>query len=138
MLAVEIITPDGILATTTGDEVIVSTSAGVIGVRSGHLPLIAPLKAGELVVKNDGKNEEQSFVVTGGFVEILDDSIHVLADTAEREEDLNEMLIKQAIERAEKLKLDATDQHQFERAVALLEMNLAKLKIAQRKNRRGH
>ena len=134
MLTVEIITPEHILANTEGDEVSIPTLQGTLGIRTGHLPLIAPLKAGEVIVRHDGKTETITFVVSGGFVEIEPHSIRILADNAERDESLTVLKAEEAIKRAQSLKDGATDRRQIDQATALLEMNLIKLKIARRKH----
>jgi F-type H+-transporting ATPase subunit epsilon len=135
MLTIEIITPEHIVGTTEGDEVSIPTQGGILGVRTGHLPLIAPLKAGEVVIHHDGKAETTSFVVSGGFVEIQPTCIRILADNAERDESLTVLKAEEAIKRAQNLKDGASDQRQIDQATALLEMNLIKLKIARRKHR---
>lgn len=136
MLSLEIITPFGTTVTTTGDEVSVPTASGIIGVRHGHLPLIAPLKPGEIVVHHDAKRETEHYVVTGGFVEVLPDSVRILADAAEHTTDADEAKVQEAIRRAESLKKNAQDQRQLTQAAAMIEMQMAKLKVVQRKKRR--
>jgi len=135
MLKVEIVTPERLVHTTSGEEVLLPGIDGQLGIRKGHMPLIVLLKAGEVVVKRDGT--EELYAVNGGFVEILGNVVRVLADSAEREDELDEFLIHQAVERAKQAKLEAAEKTEFDTAAAALEANLARLKVFQRrKNRR--
>jgi F-type H+-transporting ATPase subunit epsilon len=136
MLKVEIITPERIVHQTEGEGVIVPTIEGQIGVRSGHLPLIAILQTGEIIVKKPhGRNE--FYAVAGGFVEVLPNMIRVMADSADRADELDEMAVHQAIERARKAKEEAEDDVKMADATALLELNIARQKAIQRKKAHG-
>lgn len=136
MLSLEIITPEKNVYTGTAQEVILPTQDGILGIRTGHQPLIAPLRAGEVIVRNQNQ-EDQYLAVAGGFVEVLPESIHILADSAVHSEELDEQAITEAIARAEQLKLESQDDYHLTEASALLEMNLARLKVFQRKRRHG-
>lgn len=136
MLEIEVITPERIVHRTQGKEVVIPTVDGFIGVRPGHLPLIAPLKTGQVVVKSEN-NQEEYLIVQGGFVEVLPDKIRIMADSAEREEERDEFAVQEAIKAAQKLKNEAEDKRQFAAATALIEFNLARLKLTQRKKYRG-
>jgi len=136
MITVEIITPERLVHTSTGSEVILPTVEGEIGVRTGHIPLIAILKAGAIVVKKT-EGAEDVYAVAGGFVEIINNTVHVMADSAERAEELNEDRIKEAIERAKEMKVEKPiSRHDF--AIAAPEANVARLKAIQRKHSRNH
>ena len=135
MLTLEIITPTQTLVTTEGDEITLPTEQGMIGVRAGHLPLVTPLKPGEVTVHHDGRKESEHYVVAGGFAEVLPTGVHVLADLAEHVKDIDESAVQEAIKRAEDLKAASGDGRQLAQASALLEMNLAKLKAVKRRHR---
>ena len=133
MITVEIVTPERLVHTITGVEALLPTVTGQIGVRKGHLPLITPLKAGEIIVKQ-ATGTFEFYAISGGFAEILGNSIHILADTAERAEELNEERIHAAIERAKEQKSAAhTSSQSYADASAILEANIARLKSVQRK-----
>lgn len=136
MLKVEIITPEKIVHQTQGDEVILPTLDGFIGVRKGHLPLISPLKAGEITVKTN-RGHKEFFAISGGFVEVLPHSVTVLADSADRAEDIDEKAVKEAMELAADLKKKAPSDVQFTEATALLEMNLAKMRAVKKRKAHG-
>ena len=135
MLSVEIITPQRLVQKSKGDLLIVPTTTGVLGIRSGHLPLVATLKAGEIEIRSDDQEESEFLVVSGGFLEIINDHVRILADSAERADELDEIAIKEAIERARRLKEDTKDRHQLGEATVLIEMNLARLKVAQKRRK---
>jgi len=137
MIKVEIVTPERLVHTAEGVEIILPTVDGQIGVRNNHLPIITLLKPGQVVVKQANGSEEL-LAVAGGFVEVRDNIVRVLADSAERAEELNEEQIRAAIARAEELKATAQDEHEFADANARITANLARLKVLQRKRSRSH
>lgn len=136
-MKIEILTPERKINEYEGDEVIVPTLNGVVGIRSGHVPFVAPLKAGEVVVKQ-GKNDTEHYAVAGGFVEVVANNVRILADSAEHASELNPTIIQEAIKRAQEAKSKATDSHELADAAALIEANLARLKVANRKHARSH
>lgn len=137
MIKVEVVTLERLVHETEGDEVIIPTVEGEIGILHGHLPLVTLLKAGQIVVKHSNGTEEL-FAVNGGFVEIANNTVRVLADTAERAEELDEKVVQEAIARAEKLKTEATSEHDVISARAQIEANFARLKVIKRRHSRSH
>ena len=73
---------------------------GELGIAPRHTPLLTRLKAGEVRVRDD-HNEEESFFISGGILEIQPHVVTVLADTAVRADDLDEAAAIQAKQRAE-------------------------------------
>src|SRR3974377_831092 len=90
-LELEIVTPDKMLVKASVDEVTIPGKAGDIGVLPGHAPLITELTIGEIAYKHGGKTEHLS--VAWGFAEVLPDKVTILAQTAER---ANEIDVKRA------------------------------------------
>lgn len=134
MIEIEIVTPERVVHTLSGVEVLLPTVSGQIGVRKGHVPLIAPLIAGEIVVKQtDG---EELYAVAGGFVQIVANKVHIMADSAERADELSEHLVHEAIARAKQLKAEATEQVAFDDAAAMLAASIARLKVLERRKRK--
>jgi len=80
-LQVEIVTPERRMLSVQADEAIVPGGDGLFGVRPGHAPLLSLVEPGPMTVR-DGSNQ-QIWFVAGGFVEVLNDSVRVLADQAE-------------------------------------------------------
>jgi F-type H+-transporting ATPase subunit epsilon len=87
-LTVEIVTGERVVFTETDvDMVVAPGSDGTLGILPKHAPLITTLAQGELRVKKG--SAEQSLVVFGGFMEVTPDKVVILADSAERAEEID-------------------------------------------------
>ncbi len=86
-LQLQIATPERQMVDMEVREVEVPCLDGLIGVLPGHAPLISILRPGVLVYRAD--HETRVLAIYGGFVEVLNDRVKVLADDAERKEDIN-------------------------------------------------
>lgn len=131
----KITTPTGIVHESEPISVTVDTADGQLTILPEHTPIVVPLNAGEVVVRTEN-NEEIFLAIYGGFLEVMKNSkVNVLADGALYEEDINEDKVKEAIERAEKLKDKELNKSSIEYAKvsARLERELAKLKIIKRR-----
>ena len=80
-LNVDIVTPERRLLSTPADEVVAPAAEGLYGVRPGHSPFLSTLSPGPLTVREGGTT--QAWFVSGGFVEVQNDTVLVLADQAE-------------------------------------------------------
>jgi F-type H+-transporting ATPase subunit epsilon len=130
-LQVELVTAEGRVLSEEADFVRLPGLAGELGVLPRHIPLLTPLRTGEILVRNDG--HEQFLFVAGGFVEILPDRVVILADVAERAEDIDTAAAEEAKRAAhETLAQDAGDAA----AIAELERAIFRLRVAE--VRRGH
>ncbi|EUJ40387.1 F0F1 ATP synthase subunit epsilon [Listeria weihenstephanensis FSL R9-0317] len=107
ILNVSIVTPDGPVFSGEANMVIARTKAGELGILPGHVPLVAPLKIDVVRLKNDGK--EEWVAVNGGFMEVNGEEVNILADTAEREEEIDIDRAEAARQRAEDELKDAKD-----------------------------
>jgi F-type H+-transporting ATPase subunit epsilon len=87
MLNLEIVTPEKKVLTETVDAVTVPTASGEVGILQNHAPLISALKAGILSYTKSGAIERM--VIAGGFLEVSQNNVSVLADTAERAEEID-------------------------------------------------
>ena len=115
----------------------VPTREGEITVLPGHVPLVASLVPGMITVQRSGG--EQYLAVSGGFIEVQPGSkMIILADTAERAEELDLEKVDAARARAEKMLTEkrAIDDMSSAAAMAALERELARAKVA-RKHRAG-
>ncbi|PIR57641.1 MAG: ATP synthase F1 subunit epsilon [Parcubacteria group bacterium CG10_big_fil_rev_8_21_14_0_10_38_31] len=101
----EIVTPERIVFRGEVLQVTIPTKAGEITVLPEHIPLISILKPGVIEIKTQEKDKE-IVAVSGGFIEVLKDKIVILADTAERAEEIDIEKAEEAIKRAEKIKID--------------------------------
>ena len=133
-LHVDIVTVEGRRFRGDADFVVAPGSEGELGVLPHHVPLLTALAPGSVRVRNEG--EEQFFFVSGGFLEIRPDQVTVLADAAERAEDIDEARAEEARRSAEALlqqKLSDADQAAASAALARAE---ARLRLAEIRRRR--
>lgn len=99
-LKVEVVTPERRLVQVDADEVIAPGADGLFGVRPGHTAYLAVLQPGMLTVK-EGGGVEKRFFVAGGFCEVADDVVRVLADVAEPLESIDLAAAQKAVADAE-------------------------------------
>jgi F-type H+-transporting ATPase subunit epsilon len=133
-LDVEIVTGErSVFTETDADMVIVPGSDGVLGVLPSHAPLITTLAAGELRIKKG--TTEQSIVVFGGFAEITPDKVVILADSAERAEEIDVARAEASRRRAEEALANRKDAVDLAAAEAALRRAVVRLKVAETKRR---
>ncbi len=131
----QITTPEKTVFSDTVDEVILPTPMGEIGILPHHVPLVSLVKPGEIRIK---KGSDTSYLaVSGGFIQVHPDKVVVLADTAERAEDIDEMRAEQARARAQRMMEEKrSDSVDFAAVAAKIEKELARLRVARRRTRR--
>ncbi len=131
----KIVSPERVVYEDDVDAVTIPTMAGEITVLPHHIPLTAALRAGELLVKKG--NDTLPMVISGGLVEVQSGSVvTVLADSAERVEEIDEARAEEARQRAEKVMTEKRDEQvDFAALAAKMEKELARVKVA-RKYRR--
>jgi F-type H+-transporting ATPase subunit epsilon len=99
-LALEIATPTRLVVAEVVDEVVAPGIEGYFGVLPGHAPFLTTLGAGVLTYRKG--REEFRLALAGGFCEVRDDKVIVLADSAEYPEDVDRARAERARERAER------------------------------------
>jgi F-type H+-transporting ATPase subunit epsilon len=131
-LQVEIVTGERVVFTEDDvDMVVAPGSDGVLGILPRHAPLITTLAAGELRVKKSGR--EQSLVVFGGFMEVTPEKVIVLADTAERAEEIDVARAEAARGRAQDEIARRASTIELAQAEAALRRATLRLQIGQRR-----
>lgn len=137
-LTVEFVTPTSAILKEEVDAVSVPTASGEISVLPGHVPLITAIAAGELRLRRGG--DVQSFAVSGGVLAVRAGStVAILADVAERAEEISEAVVEEARQRALALRSRvAADDVAFTAAAAAVERELARLRVARKFRHRGH
>lgn len=132
-LHLKIVTPERVVFEDSVDSISVMTENGEITILPNHIPLVSLLRAGEMRLKTD-KNETMLAVSTGLIEVHAGNKVVVLADTAERSEDLELAQIEKAKELAQKRLEEARDKNDVAYADALvhLERELARYKVAQK------
>ena len=133
-----IVTPERQLLSERVVEVTLPGAEGELGVLPGHAPLITELGIGELRYRTTGGAMSDPIAVIRGFAEVLQDRVTVLAETAERPEEIDIERAKAALERAEKriaAGAGATD-IDWDRATAALQRAMVRIKVAEYAPRR--
>ena len=130
-LTLELATPTRMVVAETVDEVVVPGSEGYFGVLPGHAPLLATLGIGELTYRIG--RDERHVAIAGGFAEVRNDKVIVLADTAELAQDIDRARAERARDRAEqRLAGRAQDEVDYARAGAALARALTRIQVAGR------
>lgn len=131
-LQVEVVTAEGRTFSEEADFVRAPGLAGEVGILPRHIPMLTPLKTGEVLVRNG--SDEQFLFVAGGFLEVLPDKVVILADAAERAETIDEARAQEARRRAEQL---LSENRESSEASAMLERAVYRLRIAEVRKRGG-
>ncbi|HEV2074545.1 MAG TPA: F0F1 ATP synthase subunit epsilon [Thermomicrobiales bacterium] len=115
------------------DMVVAPGSEGTLGILPNHAALISLLSAGEVRVKKG--NQEDSLIVFGGFVEVLDNRVIILADSAERAEEIDLERAVRARDAAEVSLRNESDRVSVAEADAALRRAALRLRIGERRRR---
>lgn len=131
-LLLELTTPTRLVVSEQADEVVAPGSEGYFGVLPGHAPFLTTLGAGELMYRQGSR--EHHLAVSGGFAEVRDDRVIVLADTAERPEEIDRARAEKARQLAEQL-LSGTSREEVDYAScsAALARAQARLQVSARR-----
>jgi len=129
-LTLEIATPMRLVVAETVDEVVAPGIEGYFGVLPGHAPFLTTLGIGEVTYRVG--QDEHYLALAGGFAEVRNDKVIVLADTAERPEEIDRGRAERARERAERRLSAVTSEEtiDYTRAAAALARALARLQTA--------
>jgi F-type H+-transporting ATPase subunit epsilon len=129
-ITLEIVTPDRRLATEQVDEIEIPGAEGYFGVLPGHTPLLAALQVGELWYR---KGTERVYLsIAFGFAEVLPDRVTILAQVAEKAEEIDIARAEAAKRRAEERILNPLPEMDYERARVALMKSLIRLQVASR------
>ena len=127
----EIVTPEKSVLKDSITQVTLPTEAGEITVMPDHIPLVSNLRPGVIAAKNKD-NQDIVMSVSGGFIEVIKDKIIILADTAERAEDIDLKRVEEARKQAEdsKKNIKQFDRVQFANITSKLAKELARERAA--------
>ena len=126
----QIVTPDRAIVKEQVDEVLIPGSEGYFGVLPGHTPLLASLAVGELWYR---KGQEKFYLsIAFGFAEVLPDRVTILAQLAERAEDIDVSRAETARKRAEERLTQPKAEIDYERARIALMKAMARLQVSAR------
>jgi F-type H+-transporting ATPase subunit epsilon len=129
-LTLEIVTPDRSVVTDRVDEVELPGAEGYFGVLPGHTPLLATLQVGEMWYR---KGSEKFYLsIAFGFAEVLPDRVTILAEVAERSDEIDVSRAEAAKKRAEERVAKPAPDIDFERARLALMKSVVRLQVATR------
>lgn len=131
LLDVEIVTAEKTIFSGQASLIIVPGIEGELGILSSHAPIITELDPGEVLIRNE--QEELSLVLSGGFVEVFNDKVTILADAAERTNEINIEKAKEAIQKAEKIVDSKGSDIDIQKALFVIRASKAQLRIANRR-----
>ncbi len=135
-LKVDIVTAERLVFSDEGvDEVVAPGSEGELTVLPMHAPLLTMIKPGLMRLIKGG--EEVDMAITGGFLEVRNDRVTILADAAERAEEIDVVRAEEARRRAERRLEERVSEEDLARAAASLQRALLRLKVAERRRRRS-
>jgi len=131
-LLLEMVTPERLAFSEEVDEVVLPGVLGEFGILPGHVPFLSALQVGPVVVKKN--TEVIYYAVRGGFVEVHEDHVIVLAETAERSDEIDVERVLASKAKAEKLlhELKDVSSTEFMRAELRLKRALVREEISRK------
>lgn len=130
-LQLEVVTPERMVVNDSADYIEIPGKTGYLGVLPGHAPLITELAVGEISYQRGG--QKLRLVVAWGFAEVLPNKVTILAETAERADEIDVARAQAARQRAEE-ELRKAGQSGDEHAQAALQRANARLEVAGKKS----
>jgi F-type H+-transporting ATPase subunit epsilon len=134
-LHLEVITPERTVYEDDVDMVVAPGSEGYLGILPHHTPLLTALGPGEFRVKKGGA--EEVLAVFGGFMDVRGDRVVVLTDAAEHAEEIDAKAAQQAREKAQQALAAPASAAEEAIARASLQRALVRLRVSERRRRRG-
>ena len=133
-LLLEVITPEKVVFKDEVSEVVVPTVDGEIAILPNHVNLLTQINPGELIIKKGAT--QQYFAITGGFLEISDNKISILADYAIEAQDIEVAKAQEAKKRAEKIMSEKATGNDFKIAQGELIKAILELRVVTKHKRR--
>jgi len=133
-IKLDVVTAERVVFSDDVDVVVAPGIEGQLGILPHHAPLVTMLQPGELLVKTGG--EEFCMTVTGGFLEVRPDRVIILADAAERVEEIDVARAEEAKRRAEERLRERPPEVDMAQAEASLRRALVRLEVVERRRKR--
>ena len=133
-IKVDIVTAERLVFSEDADIVMVPGVDGELGILPHHAPIMTMIKPGEVLVRKGA--EEYSLAVSGGFLEVKPDHITILADAAERADEIDIARAEAAKKRAEEKLTNRTAETDSANAEASLRRALARIRVAEKRRSR--
>ena len=134
-LKLEIVTAESPVFSGEVDAIIAPGTMGQFTVLPHHAALMTMLEPGELCLRVGG--QETFMAISGGFLEVLDEKVIVLADAAERADEIDSARAEAAMKRAQEAMKRPLNAAEMAAAEAALRRSLARLRVSERRKRRG-
>ena len=134
-MKLEIVTGEGLVYSGDVEVLVAPGIEGELGILPHHAPLLTMLQPGEIRIVVEG--QEEYMVISGGFLEVLANTVTILADTAERAEEIDEERAQEAVQRAQERLTGQLAAQDLERALASIRRAQARVQVARRRRSRG-
>lgn len=128
-LVCEIVTPERIVYTNEVEMVVAPTVDGEVGILPLHAPLVSVLKPGEVRVKWNDQKDVEWFAVSGGYIQVHEDKVIVLADLALPVSQIDVERARQALERAKERLSEVRAEDQAEVDACERDLNWCKMQV---------
>lgn len=138
-LSFEIVTLEGLKFQEDVWQVELPTPNGIVGILPHHIPLLSIIAPGVIRIwRREGIPEDQieHIATEGGFVEVDGGRVRLLADSAQRAEDIDELKAQEALERAKEIRAHVHDEASLSEVAGLIEREAARIKVAELKRRK--
>ncbi|MDO1604992.1 F0F1 ATP synthase subunit epsilon [Lactobacillus sp. YT155] len=117
VLTVNVVTPDGLVYSHHATLIVAKAVDGDVGIMANHEPIIAPLKISELRLKRiDNPHHEDAIAINGGFLEFSNNTVTIVADSAERARDIDLRRAEYAKQKAEETLQKTTEEQSDDNA----------------------
>ena len=133
-MQLEIVTAERLVYSEPVNGVVAPGVEGDLGILPQHAPLLTSLQPGELRILKEGE-EDISMAISGGFLEVMANRVLILADAAERSEEIDEARAEEGMRRAQELVEHRTSDMDLERALASMRRAESRLKVVRRRRR---
>lgn len=130
-LQFEIVTPERLVAQGTAEEIQIPGKNGYLGILPGHAPLLTELGVGEISYRSG--RDSGHLAVAWGFAEVLPTKVTILAESAERAEEIDLARAEKAKDRAEQRLREAKEGTDFERCQVALERAMIRIQVASKR-----
>ena len=127
----EIVTPEKMVVREPAEEMQIPGKDGYLGILPGHAPLITELGVGEISYRNGGQTRH--LAVAWGFAEVLPDKVTILAETAERAQEIDVDRAQRAKQKAEQELKSGSADVDYDEAGAALQRAETRIEVAQKK-----
>lgn len=134
----KIVTPEKTVLEEEIYQITLPIEGGDVTILPNHMPYIGSVKSGEILIRKEMNGDETSLATSGGFVELHDNVLIVLADTAERADEIDLVRAEEARKKAEEIMKEKVhaDDEDYARVAAMIEKETARVRVARKHHSR--